>query len=29
MVGYMTSLAYAAAWLVYQTGRLLGWGLGA
>ena len=29
MVGYMSSLAYAAAWLVYQTGSLLGWGLGA
>ena len=27
MVAYMTLLAYGASLLVYQTGRLLGWGL--
>ena len=26
MVGYMTTLAYAAAFITYQGGRLLGWG---
>jgi ferrous iron transport protein B len=29
MFGYMSALAYAAAWLVYQTGAGLGWGLAA
>ena len=28
MVAYMTVLAYVASLTVYQTGRLLGWGLG-
>ena len=27
MLGYMSVLAYGAALLVYQTGRLMGWGL--
>ncbi|MEZ5285708.1 MAG: nucleoside recognition domain-containing protein [Vicinamibacterales bacterium] len=27
MVGYMTALAYTASFIVYQGGRLLGWGL--